>query len=630
MCVYYSFCLTFSTKSKAHFYTFEVNHRKTLKILIRMTVNQKIAALQKEMNELGFDAYIIPSSDPHQSEYTPDRWKSRAWISGFTGSAGTVVVTKDHAGVWTDGRYFIQAVDELKGSNVELHKLLIPHTPQHLDWLAENLPEGATVGFDGWMFSPAQVELLSNSLRAKKVVLNSDYDLIAKVWEDQPSMPGRKVFEHDVKYAGKTRAEKFAQIRAEIKKQGGTQYLITNLDDIAWLLNLRGYDVDSNPVFVSYLVLTETEAFLFAEAKKFSPEIKAALKNDGVALHPYNRIETYLKKLPTGEKMLTDKASINFKLFNAFDDAQKIEVRNIVEDAKAIKNETEINHFREVMVKDGVALLRMYRWLDQQLKKRTVSEAELAIRLAKFRKSMGDYYGESFDAIVGYKGNGAIIHYHPQAETCADIENDGMLLLDSGGQYFNGTTDITRTTSFTKPTEQQILDFTLVLKGHIALAMAQFPEGTNGVQLDMLCRQHLWRYSRNYGHGTGHGVGFFNSVHEGPQRISPAIGANSTLPFKIGTVTSNEPGIYRSGEYGIRIENLVLCVETEKNDFGKFLKFETITMFPMDQKLIDASLLSKDEKDWLNDYHQTVFDKLSPHLKSAEVKWLKKQCKTIR
>ena len=595
-----------------------------------MIVDQRIAALQKEINQLEFDAYIIPSSDPHQSEYTPDRWKSRAWITGFTGSTGTAIVTKDHAGVWTDSRYFIQAAEQLKDSIVELHKLDVPHTPQHLDWLAENLSEGATVGFDGRMFSPAQVDLLSKKLAKKKITLNSDHDLIAKIWDDQPSMPGKKVFEHEIKYAGKTRAEKFAQIRSEIKKVGGTQYLITNLDDIAWMLNLRGYDVDSNPVFVSYLILTETEAFLFAEAKKFNTEIKAALTKDGVTLHPYNRIEAYLKKLPSGEKMLTDKASINFKLYNAFDDAQKIEVENIVEAAKAIKNTTEIQHFREVMVKDGVALLRMYRWLEQQLKKRTVSEAELAIRLAKFRKSMGDYYGESFDAIVGYKGNGAIVHYHPEEGTCADIKNEGMLLLDSGGQYFNGTTDITRTTSFTKPTEQQILDFTLVLKGHIALAMSQFPAGTNGVQLDMLCRQHLWRYARNYGHGTGHGVGFFNSVHEGPQRISPAIGAKSTLPFKVGTVTSNEPGIYRSDQYGIRIENLVLCVEAEENDFGKFLKFETITLFPIDQKLIDASLLSKDEKAWLNDYHQTVFDKLSPHLKSAEIKWLKKQCKTIK
>lgn len=595
-----------------------------------MTVNQRIAALRKEMAITRVDAYIIPSSDPHQSEYTPDRWKSRAWVSGFTGSAGTVIVTKDHVGVWTDSRYFIQAEEQLKDSESVLHKLEIPHTPEHLDWLVENMPEESTVGFDGWMFSPAQVDLLSKKLATKNIKLNSEHDLIAKAWSDQPSMPGRKVFEHDLKYSGKSRSEKFAQIREEIKKQGGTQYLITTLDDIAWLLNLRGYDVDSNPVFVSYFVLTETGASLFAEAKKFTPEIKAALQADGVNLYPYSRVEGYLKKLPSGEKILIDKSTVNLKLYSAIKEQQKVEVENIVESIKAIKNETEINHFREVMVKDGVALLRMYRWLERQVKSRTVSEVELAGRLAKYRKSMGDYYGESFDAIVGYKGNGAIVHYKPEEGTCADIENDGMLLLDSGGQYFNGTTDITRTTSFTKPTEQQILDFTLVLKGHISLAMAHFPKGTTGVQLDMLTRQHLWRYSRNFGHGTGHGVGFFNSVHEGPQRISPTVGSKSLLPLKVGTVTSNEPGIYRPSEYGIRIENLVLCVEGETNDFGSFLKLETITLFPIDSKLIDSKLLSKDEKEWLNDYHQMVFERLSPHLTSAEIAWLKRKCKVIK
>ena len=595
-----------------------------------MTVNQRIAALRKEMEIAGFDAYIIPSSDPHQSEYTPARWKSRAWISGFTGSTGTAIVTKNHAGIWTDSRYFIQAEKEVKDSETVLHKLNIPHTPQHLDWLYENLKEGATVGFDGRMFSPAQVDQLSKKLDEKNIILNSGHDLITKIWKDQPPLPGRKVFEHGIKYSGKSRNQKFNLIREEFQNYGGNQYLITTLDDIAWLLNLRGYDVESNPVFVSFFVLTETGGHLFAEAKKFAPAIREALRKDGVALHPYNRIGSYLKKLPSDEKILIDHSSINLNLYNSIKDSQKIDVGNIIETVKTIKNETEIEHFRNVMIKDGVALLRMYRWLDQQLKKRSVSEAELANRLAKFRKSGGEYYGESFDAIVGYKGNGAIVHYRPEEGNCADIQKEGMLLIDSGGQYFNGTTDITRTTTFSEPSEQQKLDFTLVLKGHIALAMSRFPAGTNGVQLDMLCRQHLWRYSRNYGHGTGHGVGFFNSVHEGPQRLSPVIGAKSKLPFRPGMITSNEPGIYRSGAYGIRIENLVLCVEAEENNFGKFLKFETITLFPIDQKLIDTSLLSKDEKDWLNDYHQTVFEKLSPHLKPAEIRWLKRQCRKMK
>ncbi len=593
-----------------------------------MTINQRIAALRKEMKSAGIDAYIIPSGDPHRSEYVPDRWNSRVWISGFDGSSGTAIITQDHAGVWTDSRYFIQAAQQLSGSDFQLHKLIIPHTPQHLEWLQEHLKEGAVVGFDGWMNTPAQARQLAKALSTKKIILNSDHDLVGRVWVDQPALPTKKVFDLDLKYAGQSRREKFEILRKEIKKHGAQQYFISMLDDIAWLLNLRGSDVDCNPVFVAYVVMTEAGVNLFASAKKFSPELKAKLAEDGVVIHPYNKVEHYLSKVD--QKILVDRGSINLKLYSTIKEDHRIETHNIVEHLKTIKNETEITHFRNAMVKDGVALTRLFRWLEQQLKKRTVSEVEIADKLKKCRKSMGEYHGESFDAIVGYKGNGAIIHYRAHPDTCAHLENDGMLLLDSGGQYLNGTTDITRTVSFSKPTEQQILDFTLVLKGHIALAMACFPEGTNGVQLDALTRQHLWRYQRNYGHGTGHGVGFFLNVHEGPQRIGPTIGASSKLPFRPGMVTSNEPGLYRANEYGIRIENLILCKKSEENDFGNFLEFETITLFPIDQSLIDSHLLSKDEKKWLNDYHQNVFDELSPLLKPAEVKWLKKKCKVIR
>lgn len=593
-----------------------------------MTINQRLKAIRKEMREVGIDAYIIPSGDPHKSEYVPERWNSRAWISGFDGSAGTAIVTQEHAGLWTDSRYFIQAERQLKSSNFELHKLEVPHTPEHLDWLKDNMKEGAVVGFDAWMNSPAQARQLAKVLVDKKVVLNSEHDLIGKIWDDQPAIPSSKVFELDEKYAGESRSEKFKRLRNKIRENGGQQYLVSTLDDIAWLLNLRGHDVDCNPVFVAYVVVTSQDIQLFVNAKKFKPELRARLEKDGVVFQAYSKIESYLKKVD--EKILVDKSTANLKLFNGIPEKYRIESSNIVETLKTIKNKTEIEHFRQVMVKDGVALVRLFRWLEQQLKKRTVSEVELAQKLKKLRKLQGEYYGESFDAIVGYEGNGAIVHYKPDAETCAQMKNEGMLLLDCGGQYFNGTTDITRTVTFSPPTEQQKLDFTLVLKGHIALAMARFPEGTNGVQLDALSRQHLWRYERNYGHGTGHGVGFFLNVHEGPQRIGPTIGAKSKLPFQSGMVTSNEPGLYRSGEYGIRIENLILCKESEQNAFGKFLEFETITLFPIDQKLIDKSLLSKDEKDWLNTYHQKVYDKLSPKLKPSEVNWLRKRCKGIK
>ncbi len=595
-----------------------------------MKVSERVKALQRELKTNDLDAYIIPSGDPHQSEYVPTSWKSREWISGFTGSAGTVVITPDHAGLWTDSRYFIQGEEQLKGTGIELHKLTIPHTPQHLEWMKTNLPKGAKIGCNGWMMTPAQIELIQSTLSGNDVSIKTDIDLIGDIWTNRPSLPGKKVFEHEISYAGKSRGEKIAQLRGKMKEAGGNQYFLNTLDDIAWLLNLRGSDVDCNPVFISYVVVAEQEVFLFAEAKKFSKELKATLAKDGISILPYSRISGYLKHLPKGEKILIDKEKISIHLFEKVSKKQFIPTHNIVEHLKTIKNETEINHFREVMIKDGVALTRLFRWLEFSLKKGTVSEAELAMKLKKIRKTMNGYVGESFDAIVGYESNGAIIHYKPEAESCAQIKNEGMLLLDCGGQYLDGTTDITRTVMFSKPSERQVLDFTLVLKGHIALAMAHFPKGTNGVQLDMLTRQHLWRYQRNFGHGTGHGVGFFLNVHEGPQRISPNIGANSKLPFEVGMVTSNEPGIYRVGQYGIRIENLILCKEAESNEFGEFLQFETITLFPIDLQLVDASLLSKDEKYWLNDYHQTVFERLSPNLKPAEIKWLRKKCKAVK
>lgn len=592
-----------------------------------MKISERVKALQKQLAKNDLDAYIIPSGDPHQSEYVPTCWKSREWISGFTGSAGTVVITPDHAGLWTDSRYFIQGEEQLKGTGIELHRLTIPHTPQHLDWMKTNLPKGAKIGCNGWMMAPAQIELIQSTLSGNDVSIKTDLDLIGNIWTDRPSLPGKRVFEHGVNYAGQSRAEKIAAVRKQVKEAGGNQYFLNTLDDIAWLLNLRGSDVDCNPVFIAYVAVAEQEVFIFAEAKKFSKELKATLAKDGISILPYSRIAGYLKRLPKGAKILIDKGKISIHLFEKVSKKQFIPTHNIVEHLKTIKNKTEINHFRESMIKDGVALTRLFRWLEFSLKKGTISEAELAIKLKKIRKTMDGYVGESFDAIVGYQSNGAIIHYKPEPETCAQIKNEGMLLLDSGGQYLDGTTDITRTVTFSNPTEQQVLDFTLVLKGHIALAMAQFPKGTNGVQLDMLTRQHLWRYQRNFGHGTGHGVGFFLNVHEGPQRISPNA---SKLPFEVGMVTSNEPGIYRANQYGIRIENLILCKEAESNEFGDFLQFETITLFPIDLQLVDASLLSKDEKNWLNNYHQTVFERLSPNLKPAEVKWLGRKCKVVK
>ncbi len=590
-----------------------------------MTINERISALQAAMKSHKVDAYIIPSSDPHQSEYVADHWKSREWVSGFTGSAGTVVVTADHAGLWTDSRYFIQAEEQLKDSGMALHKLNIPHTPEHREWLRQNLPDGSTVGLDGKLFSVGKVRSLAKFFYDKKFVLNTGVDLIADIWKNRPPLPKENVFEHPVKYAGANRKSKLKAVRA--KMDGATHYLVSTLDDIAWLFNLRGADVECNPVFYAYALIGEKKAWLFIEKKKVAASLVKKLNNDGIIIKPYKSLENVLAKLPERSTILIDRGSTSNQVFNAIAKERIKDGANLIAPLKAIKNKTEIGHFKDVMVKDGVALVKLFRWLESTLEKRPVPETEVAEQLIEFRRAQGNYFGESFNAIVGYEGNGAIVHYRAAPGTCANIEKKGMLLLDCGGQYLDGTTDITRTIALGRSTAEQKRDFTLVLKGHIALATAKFPVGTTGVQLDTLARMHLWQHQLNYGHGTGHGVGFFNNVHEAPQGFSPVPHTpRANVTIKPGMLTSNEPGIYKAGKYGIRIENLVFCVEDGEGDFGKFLRFETITLFPIDLTLVAKSMLSKTEKAWLDAYQQEVFEKLSPRLDKGERAWLKGKC----
>ncbi|HFA51241.1 MAG TPA: aminopeptidase P family protein [Bacteroidetes bacterium] len=586
-----------------------------------MTISEKLSALRANMKARGIDAYIVPSGDPHQSEYMADHWKSREWISGFTGSAGTVIVTAGHAGLWTDSRYFIQAAEQLKGSGIELHKLKIPHTAQHRDWLKGHLPEGSKIGFDGRVFSVGKVRSLAKFFYGKKFVFDTETDLIGGIWKDRPPLPKEPVFELPVKYAGLNRKAKLKQVRA--KMDGASHYLISTLDDIAWLFNLRGRDVECNPVFYAYAVVGEKKVWLFTETKKVSGKLKKKLNNDGIIIKPYKSLQGFLQKLPQSASILVDKNSTSNRVFNAIKKERIRDGKNIVRALKAIKNKKETGHIREVMAKDGAALVKLFRWLESTLEKRPVPECEVAEKLIAFRRAQGNYFGESFPAIVGYQANGAIVHYHAEPATCASIEKKGILLLDSGGQYLDGTTDITRTIALGRPTGEQKKDFTLVLKGHIALAMAKFPAGTTGVQLDTLARMNLWQQQMNYGHGTGHGVGFFLNVHEPPQGISP----RSSVALQPGMLTSNEPGLYKAGKYGIRTENLVLCAEDgEEGEFGKFLRFETVTLFPIDLSLIAKNMLSKEEKNWLNAYHEEVFEKLSPRLDRAEKAWLKGKC----
>ncbi len=591
------------------------------------TTQVKLKDLRSALQKQGLAAYIIPSSDPHQSEYVADHWKSRQWVSGFSGSAGTVVITNDHAGLWTDSRYFIQAEKQLKGSGVELHKLIVPHTPEHLDWMKENLPSGSKVGLDGRLFSVGQVRQLAKHFYDKNIELDTNVDLIGEAWKDRPTLPQNPVFEHELKYAGISREAKLQQVR---EKMGNADFhLISTLDDIAWLFNLRGYDVECNPVFYAYAIVGKDAAWLFIETTKVPDNLKEKLNNDGVMIKPYDQVEAFLKNLPEGKTISLDKGTTSNQCYAAISQEKIKESGNIVAALKAVKNPMEIGHFRKVMIRDGVALLRLFRWLEKTLDEHPVPEAEVAEKLAGFRKEQEKYYGESFDAIVGYNANGAIVHYKPEYETCASIEKQGILLLDSGGQYLDGTTDITRTIALSQPTEEQKADFTLVLKGHIALDSVKFPKGTTGVQLDTLARMALWQHHLNYGHGTGHGIGFFLNVHEGPHGISPVSSAKTGVAIEPGTVTSNEPGIYKAGKHGIRIENLILCVEDVENEFGKFYKFETLTLFPIDLTLVEKSMLSEDERAWLNRYHEEVFEKMSPLLNQEEKAWLADKCRKI-
>ncbi len=594
-----------------------------------MTIDQRIEALRSAMKAANIDAYIVPSSDPHQSEYVADHWNSRSWISGFTGSAGNVIITQDHAGLWTDGRYFLQADEQLSQSQMVLHKLSVPHAPEYIEWLAENLKENSTLGFDGKLFTVGQMDAFDKAFQSKNIALKTDHDLFENVWENRPSLPTNLIFEHAVKFAGKSKNQKLEMIRQEMEAQKATHHLIPTLDDIAWTLNIRSNDVDCNPVTIAYLIVGISETYLFINPNKVSDEMKSSLRKEQILIKDYHEIDGFLNDLSDVNTILINPATTSHYLYNQIKKAKVIQGKTISTLMKGIKNEVEISHLREVMVKDAVALTKLFIWLDKTLDERSVSEVEVATQLIEFRKMGADYFGESFGAIVGYNGNGAIIHYSAQKETCANIEKNGILLLDSGGQYLNGTTDITRTITFSPATAEQKRDFTLVLKGHIGLANAKFPIGTRGNQIEVLARQHLWNNGLDYGHGTGHGVGFFLNVHEGPQAIGPGATSKYATPIVAGMYTSNEPGFYKTGEYGIRIENLVITVEDDKTEYGDFLKFDTITLFPIDHGLIDVALLDSKEINWLNNYHQEVFEKISPYLDDEETAWMKNMCRVI-
>ena len=596
-----------------------------------MNIPNRVEALRKHMVIHQVDAYIIPSSDPHQSEYVAEHWSSRYWISGFSGSAGLVVITAHHAGLWTDSRYFIQAEKELEGSGIELHRLGVPHTPEHLTWLTQNVSPGAKVGVDGNLFSVQQIRHLRRALDQSGIHLDFTLDLISPIWENRPPRPRHSVFELDKTFTGLSRREKMDHIRSEMAKQSADLYLISTLDDIAWLLNLRGKDVDFNPVFVAYMVLDPTLGHLFVDEGKLGPSITNQLERDGIKTWSYDQIHTFLSNRKNKDVVLLDYATTQMLQFEALDHTTRISGKNLVESLKAQKNDTEISRLKSTMQKDGIALVQFYRWLEHAITKNEgPTEYEAAQKLAFFRQQQEFYQGESFSAIVGFKGNGAIVHYRPDKHKSTPIQGEGMLLIDSGGQYLDGTTDITRTTFIGTPSSQHKRHYTLVLQGHIAVSQQVFPAGTTGVQLDILARQYLWQEGLNYGHGTGHGVGCFLNVHEGPQSISPNPRSSKTQqPFLPGMITSNEPGFYVTDAYGIRIENLVICYEKKQSSFGSFLAFEPLTLFPIDTQLIETSLLSAAEMEWVNNYHDKVYSELGKWLNNEEKAWLADRCQHI-
>lgn len=585
-------------------------------------INNRIQALRDAMKRNQIAAYIVSGGDAHLSEYAADRWTGRRYLTGFTGSAGTVVVTHKKAGLWTDSRYFLQGASQLEGTVVELYKEETEGVPTIKEFLSAELAAGETVGWDSACFSVKQSEELSQYLHNFELKTTT-VDLLDEIWQDRPEVPKGKLFLHPIEYAGEQTADRIGRIRMAVKKEGADTLLITMLDELCWAFNIRGGDVAFNPVGVGYGYISQERAILFVYPEKVSQELQAQLSGQGVELCNYEEFVSFLTNEPNHGKVLIDKdrtAQLLYHTLKQRGTTEFVFATSPINPMKSVKNSAEVAGVKRAMVRDGVALTRFFIWLEQALQSgEEVTEYSAGRKLTEFRAKQPLYVGDSFDTICGYKGNGAIVHYRAPEEGSNKLEPHGILLLDSGGQYLDGTTDITRTFALGDVTDRQRTDYTLVLKGHISLALALFPQGTRGNQLDILARKALWDRGLSYGHGTGHGVGVFLNVHEGPQNFRTD---NNPSPMLLGTITSNEPGLYRTGEYGIRIENLVLTVEKMQTEFGTFYGFETLTRCYLDNTLVDTSLLSSQEIEWYNQYQEEVYKALAPELSEEERTWL--------
>lgn len=584
-----------------------------------------LEALRDLMRSKHIDAVIIPGTDPHQSEYPSEHWKFRDYVSGFTGSNGTAVVTLDDAGLWTDSRYFLQATEQLEGSGFTLRKENIPGEPTVLEWLGEVLDEDAVVGVDGRLFSLIEANRIEMFCAQNGFMFAPDFRAAEAIWIDRPARPMNPAFVHDEALAGEDVDSKISRVVDALDAADADGLLITALDEIAWLLNLRGSDVDYTPVVIAFAYVSEDERVLFIDSEKVTSEVKDHLKKYRVKIKDYDDIEKFLGKISSTATVMVDPNRVSDALGQAMI-CNKTYMASPVIALKGVKNECQIAGFRQAMLYDGAAMVRMMMWLEQNVAN-GITEMDVDRRLQQERAAYASNRGDSFHMIAGYKDHGAIVHYEATDESAYTLAPDGLLLIDTGGQYLEGTTDITRTISLGNPTAAEKHDYTLILKGHLALARAVFPKGTMGVQLDVLARGPLWNEGMTYLHGTGHGVGHFLGCHEGPQSIR--MEANPT-PLELGMVTSNEPGIYKTGEYGIRTENLLLCVPACSNEeWGEFYKFESLTLFPYDTTLMDMDMLSREEVKQINDYHAMVCERLRPLLNADEAQWLEQKCKSI-
>jgi Xaa-Pro aminopeptidase len=582
---------------------------------------ERLHELRKSMTKNGIAAWLDNGTDPHLSEYIPAHWQTRPFLSGFTGSYGWMAITQTEAALWTDSRYFLQAETELAGTGITMLKARMPDTISVENWVANRLKPGQIAAFNGQCYPVAAAKTMLNTFRKKEIDVKLDTDLIPTIWHNRPTLPQAPAFDHLVEYAGWSRSEKFDKIETELERIGADLQVVCALDDLAWCFNLRGADVEFNPVIMGYALLGKVCRKLFIDSCKLPESLKQSLLADGIELYQYDQFFEQLETLK-GQRIYIDPERTNFHVFQKLhDNNQIVEGISIACSLKAIKTEAETDGFNKAMIDDALALLNFQLWLEESIGKQVISEYDIAQKLNEFRMQNPNCIGPSFYPIIGYKEHGAIVHIHVTPENSLNVLPEGVLLFDSGGQYQYGTTDITRTIALGTVGQQQKIDYTLVLKGVIALSGICFPVGTIGCHLDVLARQALWQQKMNYGHGTSHGVGAFLNVHEGPFSIRPDLNNQAIAP---GMVMSVEPGIYRTGQYGIRIENMVHCVEDERNEFGNFLRFETLTLYPLDLSLIEHGLLSNDEKRWINQFHQNIYKKLLPFTNKTQEILLKR------